>query len=569
MTGSACRRCGTEPRAGARFCDACGCPIEVVATQAEHKQVTVLFADVVRSMDLAAVLDSERLREVMGELFNRCGAVIQRYGGTVDKFTGDGIMALFGAPIALEDHAIRACVGALEIQRELATLAHDVQLRDGVVLALRVGLNSGDVVVGQIGSSPSSYTAIGAQVGMAQRMEAAAPRGGVMLSEATSRLVEHVAVLDEPEMVVIKGATEPVPARRLLAIAPRRALAGRRESTLVGRDREMEAIAAILMETVNGRGCVVGVCGPAGIGKSRICREVVKIAHDSGVEVFSTFCESHASEIAFTVVARLVRDRLRLNELDHQAARAALRAQLAAADPEDLLLLDDLVGIRDPAVASPDISADARRRRLAALVKTAALERDTPALYLIEDAHWIDEPSESMLADFITVVPRTRSMVLVTYRSEYDGALSRPPGFRKFSIAPLDDSQASAMTAELIGSHPSLSEVTGRIIERSAGNPFYVQEIVREYAERRVIVGERGAYRRQQDVGDVSVPPTLQATIGARIDRLTAPAKRILNAATVIGSRFGTDLLAGVLGEADDSWQAPLLNWSIRSSSIR
>jgi adenylate cyclase len=527
-------------------------------TQAEHKQVTVLFADVVRSMDLAAALESERLREVMGDLFNRCGAVIQRYGGTVDKFTGDGIMALFGAPIALEDHAVRACVAALDIQREASRLAEDVQRRDGVVLALRVGLNSGDVVVGQIGSSPASYTAIGAQVGMAQRMESVAPPGGVMLSEATSRLTEHVAVLDHPAMVAIKGATEPVPARRLLAMAANRTVVGRRESALVGRDREMDAIAGILNETIHGRGCVVGVTGPAGIGKSRVRRELVKIAQSSGVEVFSTFCESHASEIPFTVVARLLRDFLRINELDDQAARSALRTQLAAVDPEDVLLLDDLLGIRDPAVASPNISADARRRRLAALMNTAALARDAPAVYIIEDAHWIDEASESMLADFMTMVPRTRSMVVVTYRLEYDGALSRPPGLRCFNLGPLDDSQASAMTAELIGSHPSVTELAPRIIERSAGNPFYVQEIVREFAERGVIVGERGAYRRQREVADVSVPPTLQATIGARIDRLTAPAKRALNAAAVSGSRFTTDLLAVVLGDADDSGHAAL-----------
>jgi adenylate cyclase len=557
MTGSACQRCGNEPRTGARFCDACGSPIEA-ATQAEHKQVTVLFGDVVRSMDLAAVVDSERLREVMSDLFNRCGAVIQRYGGTVDKFTGDGIMALFGAPIALEDHAVRACVAALEIQRDVTTLAHDVQHRDGVALALRVGLNSGDVVVGQIGSSPSSYTAIGAQVGMAQRMEAVAPPGGVMLSEATARLVEHVTVLEAPQMVTIKGATEPVPARRLRAMAPRGTLAGRRESTLVGRDREIEALAAILNETVHGHGCVVGITAPAGIGKSRICREFAKIAQSHRVEVFSTFCESHASGIAFTAMARLVRDRLRLNEFDHQAARAMLRAQLAAADPEDLLLLDDLVGIRDPAVASPNVSADARRRRLTSLLQTAALASDRPTLYIIEDVHWIDEASESMLAALMTVVPDTRSMMVVTYRPEYEGALSRPPDLRIFTLEPLDDSAASTMTAELIGSHPSLSELMGRIIERSAGNPFYVQEIVREYAERRVLVGERGAYQRQQEVNDVSVPPTLQATIGARIDRLTSPAKRTLNAATVIGSRFSTELLAALLEEAGDVRQAAL-----------
>jgi adenylate cyclase len=558
MTGSACRNCGTEPRAGARFCDACGSPIEAVATPAEHKQITVLFTDVVRSMDLAAAVDSERLREVMGELFNRCGAVIQRYGGTVDKFTGDGIVALFGAPIALEDHAIRACIAALEIQKEVATLANDVQHCDGVALSLRIGLNSGDVVVGQIGSSPSSYTAIGAQVGMAQRMEAAAPPGGVMLSEATARLVEQAAVLEDPQMVTIKGASEPVPARRLQAMAHRQMLAARIESTLVGRDREIEALTAMLNRTIDGKGCTVGITAPAGIGKSRICRELVKIAQGYDVEVFSTFCESHASAIAFTVVGRLVRDRLGLNELDHQAARSALRAQLAAADPEDLMLLDDLAGIRDPEVPCPNISADARRRRLAALIKTAALARNTPALYIIEDAHWIDETSESMLADLMTVIRETRSMVVVTYRPEYDGALSRPPGFRRFSLTPLDDSAASAMTAELIGSDPSLGELVERIIERSAGNPFYVQEIVREYAERRVIVGERGAYQWQREVDDGSVPPTLQATIGARIDRLSAPAKQVLNAATVTGSRFGTELLTAVLGEADDHWQAAL-----------
>jgi len=558
MTGSACRRCGTEPRVGARFCDACGSPIVALDTQAEHKQVTVLFADVVRSMDLAAVLGSERLREVMGDVFNGCGAVIQRYGGTVQQFTGDGIMALFGAPIALEDHAVRACVAALEIQKEAAKLADDVQRLDGRALSLRVGLNSGDVVVGQIGSTPGSYTAFGADVGMAQRMESVAPPGGVMLSEASARLVEHVALLDHPAMVAIKGAAEPVPARRLLAMGARRAVVARRESALVGRDREMDAIAGILTETIHGRGCVVGVTGPAGIGKSRVCREVVKIAQSSGVEVFSTFCESHASEIPFMAAARLLRDFLRISELDDQAARSALRTQLAAVDPEDVLLLDDFFGIRDPAVASPNVAADARRRRLVALMNAAALAREAPAAYIIEDAHWIDEASESMLADFMTVVSRTRSMVVVTYRPEYDGALSRPPGFRGFILAPLDDSAASAMTAELIGSHPSVSELAPRIIERSAGNPFYVQEIVREFAERGVIVGERGAYRWQREVADVSVPPTLQATIGARIDRLTALAKRALNAAAVIGSRFTTDLLTVVLGEADDSGQTAL-----------
>jgi class 3 adenylate cyclase len=166
-------------------------------------------------MDLAVVLDSERRREVMGELFNRCGAIVKRFGGTVDKFTGDGIMALFGAPIALEDHAARACHAAVEIQRAAALLATDVHRRDGVSYAVRVGLDSGEVVTGQSGSQPTSYTAVGAHVGMAQRMESVAPPGGVMVSESTARLVAHTATLGEPQMVEIKGAAAPAPARLL------------------------------------------------------------------------------------------------------------------------------------------------------------------------------------------------------------------------------------------------------------------------------------------------------------------------------------------------------------------
>src|SRR4029453_739630 len=203
-------------RENAKLRDECGTPTAVSGGTAEYKQVTVLFADVVRSMEIAAAVDTERLREIMTELVNRCAAVVLRYGGTVDKFTGDGIMALFGAPMALEDHAVRACLAALEVQHEAGRLAADVERRDGVALQVRVGLNSGQVIAGEIGSGALGYTAVGEQVGLAQRMESVAAPGGVMLSESTARLVEHAAALGEPEWVRIKGADAPVPARRLL-----------------------------------------------------------------------------------------------------------------------------------------------------------------------------------------------------------------------------------------------------------------------------------------------------------------------------------------------------------------
>src|ERR1700741_104278 len=192
---AACRACGTEPLENARFCHGCGSPLQDGGNRAEYKQGTVLFADVVHSMDIAAAVGPERLREVMTELADRCAAVVQRYGGMADKFTGDGIMAVFGAPVALEDHAVRACLAALGVQEETKRLAVEVRERDGVDLQLRVGLNSGQVIAGEIGSGSFGYTTIGDQVGMAQRMESVAPPGGVMLSVSTARLVEGRAGL--------------------------------------------------------------------------------------------------------------------------------------------------------------------------------------------------------------------------------------------------------------------------------------------------------------------------------------------------------------------------------------
>src|SRR5277367_3568860 len=271
---AACRMCGTEPLENARFCHGCGSPVVGVDTHAEYKQVTVLFADVVHSMDIAAAVGPERLREIMADLADRCAAVVKRYGGTVDKFTGDGIMAVFGAPVALEDHAIRACLAALGVQEEAQRLAVDVRERDGIELRLRAGLNSGEVIAGGFGSGAFGYTTIGEQVGMAQRMESVAPPGGVMLSASTARLVEGAASLGEFELVQIKGAGEPVPARRLLGMGDGHRAGGHAESTLVGRRWEMAAVEGLLDRAIEGHGTVVGVVGSPGIGKSRLVRDV-------------------------------------------------------------------------------------------------------------------------------------------------------------------------------------------------------------------------------------------------------------------------------------------------------
>lgn len=272
-----CASCGNDLRAKARFCDLCGTPVAPRPATAEHKQVTVLFADVVGSMKLAAALDAERLQEVMNEMFNRAAAVVQRYHGTVNKFTGDGLMALFGAPVALEDHALRACISALEIQFVTNELANEVLRRDGVSLQIRVGLNSGEVIAGEIGVGQGRYTAVGHPVGMAQRMEAATPAGAVMCSLSTARLVEQAARLGPVEYVSVKGADAPVPARQLLAMEAERTVVGRDEGLMLDRDAEMKRLRT-LFDT--GRGCLVGIVGPPGLGKSRLLSEFTAITAD-------------------------------------------------------------------------------------------------------------------------------------------------------------------------------------------------------------------------------------------------------------------------------------------------
>ncbi|WP_156689706.1 AAA family ATPase [Mycobacterium sp. Marseille-P9652] len=540
----ACTKCAAELRPTAKFCDECGTPTEVPGAPAEYKQVTVLFADVVHSMDIASAVGAERLREIMGELVKRAASVVRRYSGTVDKFTGDGIMAVFGAPVALEDHAVRACLAALGIQEQVTRLATEVEHRDGVELRLRVGLNSGQVIAGEIGSAAMGYTAIGEQVGMAQRMESVAPPGGVMLSDSTARLVEGTAMLGERQLVRIKGADNPVPARRLLSLAAGRT--GVSHSTLVGRDWELATLAAMLDRSTGGRGSVVAVVGPPGIGKTRLTDEAVRIAGSRGVEVYSAFCESHATDVPFHAVARLLRVTGRLGGLDDHTARAHLRAQFPDADPQDLLLLDDLLGIADANVELPKIDPDARRRRLTALLNSVQLARTEPALFVVEDAHWIDEVSESMIADFLAVIPRTPSLVLITFRPEYHGALGRVAGAQTIALAPLSDGETSTLVAELLGSDPSVGPIGEMIAGRAAGNPFFAEEITRDLAERGVLIGELGNYACRTNAAEVNVPATLHATIAARIDRLSAPAKHTLAAAAVIGSRFGPDLLSAL-----------------------
>ncbi|WP_165691526.1 ATP-binding protein [Mycobacterium numidiamassiliense] len=348
------------------------------------------------------------------------------------------------------------------------------------------------------------------------------------------------------------GFDAPLHARLLLAA--RDQPAGRRsDAPLVGRTWELNTLGGIFDEAVNGAGCIVNITGPAGIGKSRLAREAAATAGARGIPVFGAYCESHACDIPFRTVAHLLRAALEIDQYTTDTARGRLRERFGDAEPEDLLLLDDLLGIRDLSVPLPDVAPDARTRRLITLINSASLARSAPAVYVIEDAHWIDRASESMLANMLAALTHTRSLVLVTYRPEYRGALSRISGAQVLALRPLSGAQASALTAELLGTDGSVTEVAALVTARAAGNPFFAEEMVRDLAERGVLHGRRGEYQKRADLAEVQVPATLQATIGARIDRLEPTAKRTLNAAAVIGLHFGGDILSDLDEKPDVS----------------
>ncbi len=299
---------------------------------------------------------------------------------------------------------------------------------------------------------------------------------------------------------------------------------------------------------MSGRGAVVTLVGPPGIGKSRITREVSAIAAARGVDVFWTYCQSHTAEVPFRAATGLLRSFFGISALSDEDARAATRSALPDARPEDLLLLDDMLGISDGPHLVGDMTPDARKRRLTSLLDSALLSRREPAVYVIEDVHWIDAVSETMLTDFVSAIADAPALVLVTHRPEYTGALRASDA--AIRLAPLDHARSAELTAALVGSDASVTAVTQRITARAAGNPFFIEEMVRDLAERRVLDGARGAYTCRGGA-DVVVPATVQTTIAARIDRLEPAGKRTLNAAAVIGSPFSPDLLASVIDDVD------------------
>jgi class 3 adenylate cyclase/tetratricopeptide (TPR) repeat protein len=530
-----------------------------IEADGERKQVTVLFADVKGSLDMAEGQDPEQWRRIMQGFFSILADEVRRFEGTVDKFTGDGIMAVFGAPIAHEDHARRACYAALRMLDDISEYAAELRRTHGLNFSARIGLDSGEVVAGAIGAgADGEYTAIGHTVGLAQRMEALAEPGRAYLTEDTAKLARGFFELKDLGEFEIKGASRPVRAFELAGVGSARSrLDLSRErgfSRFVGRDEEMAGLAEGLARAKAGEGAALGIVAEPGIGKSRLCHEFAERARAEGIEVFESQAQSHGREIPYMPVLQMLRAYFGIADGDpERIVREKVAGRALLLDPafaDDLPLLFDFLGVPDPDRPLPQLSPEARHRALRTVVcrLVRAPGRRDPIVAIVEDLHWIDEASEGLFGDLLSSVEGTRTLAIVNFRPEYEPPWDGPPDYRQISLAPLGPENTRELLRDLAGEDPSLDGLGEAIHERTAGNPFFIEEIVRELAESGHLEGERGAYRLVRPVEDVGVPTTVQTVLAARIDRLGPEAKSLLQAASVAGKEVGERSLALIAG---------------------
>jgi len=528
----------------------------------ERKQVTVLFADVKGSMDLAEQQDPEEWRRIMQGFFSILADDVNRFEGTVDKFTGDGIMAVFGAPIAHEDHARRACYAALRMLDGIASYAADLRRKHGLNFSARIGINSGEVIAGEIGSEgDGAYTAIGHTVGMAQRMEALAEPGKAYLTEEAAEAARGFLELEDLGDFEIKGASRPIRVFELIGIGTARSrLDLSRErgfSTFVGRDEETSVLAAALDRTRAGEGAAIGIVAEAGIGKSRLCHEFAERCRGEGIEVFEAQAQSHGRGIPFMPVLQMLRAYFGIVDADpERIVREKIAGRALLLDPDladDLPLLFDFLGVPDPDRPFPQLSAEARQRALCGVVckLVHARNRREPTVIVVEDLHWIDEGSETLLRELVGAIEGTQTLVIVNFRPEYERGWSNQPAYREIALQPLGLDDTRKLIGDLAGADPSLDGLAEHLHERAAGNPFFVEEIVRELVEAGHLEGARGAHRLVRSVEEIGVPASVQAVLAARIDRLEPDAKQLVQAASVAGKEVSEPTLVGVSGLAE------------------
>ena len=528
------------------------------ALEGERKQVTVLFANLKGSMELLADRDPEEARQLLDPVLERMIEAVHRYEGTVNQVMGDGIMALFGAPIAHEDHAVRACYAALRMQETVTRYGDEVQRSHGVPVQSRVGLHSGEVVVRAIDSSlHMDYTAVGQTTHLAARMEQMAKPGSVLTTGETLRLAEGFVQVKALGPVAVKGLADPVEVFELVGASSTRtrlqAFAARGLTRFVGRQAEFEALRQALEHAGTSHGQVVSVIGEPGVGKTRLAYEFIRSHHTHDWLVLASSSVSYGKATAYLPVRDLLKAYFQLDDRDDgRKMREKLTGKLLTLDatlgptlPAFLALLDVPVEDRHWQALDPT----QRRQRTLEAIKHLLLRESQvqPLLLVFENLHWIDAETQAILDRLIDSLPTARLLLLVNYRPEYQHGWGSKTYYTQLRLDPLPPTNAEELLQALLGDAPSLAPLKRLVIERTEGNPFFLEESVRALVETRVLVGERGAYRPLQSLDRLQVPATVQAVLAARIDRLPPEEKRLLQTASVIGTEVPFALLQAIV----------------------
>src|SRR5215471_2445660 len=584
-----CPHCGSSASSTARFCPQCGRPLTPAtgesrfvspknytplhlakkiltakaALEGERKQVTVLFADIKGSMELLADRDPEDAQKLLDPVLERMIEAVHRYEGTVNRVMGDGIMALFGAPIAHEDHAVRACYAALRMQETVTRYADEVQRTHGVPVTIRVGLNSGEIVVCAIGNDlHMDYTVVGQTAHLAARMEQMAKPGSVLTTANTLELAEGYVAMKPLGPVPVKGLANPVQIYEVTGAGDARTriqvAAGRGLTRFVGRDVELEQLRRAQQLAARGQGQVVALVGEAGVGKSRLVREFVHSQNTVECLVLESKSVSYGRATPYLPVIELLRDYFNVNIHDStQSIRERMTGKVLALDaslqdtiPPMLDLLDALE--HDDPFLSLDL-AQRRQSTYQAVVRLLLSEsRVRPVIAVFEDLHWHDSLSLGLLSELVVAAQYARLLLVVSYRPEYRDEWRNRPNYRQIRLDPLASESLAEFLQALVGPDPGLAPLKNFLERRASGNPFFAEEILRRLVDTTVVVVARGGYRLARPFSSTEVPPTVQAVLAARIDALPPSHKHLLQEAAVIGHEVPFGLLQAICGLSED-----------------
>lgn len=589
-----CPGCGADVPPDKRFCGACGVPVagrssdrdrsprsylpkhlvERIllsrdALEGERKRVTVLFADLKGSMELLSGRDPEEARKLLDGVLERMMEAVHQYEGIVNQVQGDGIMAMFGAPMAHEDHAIRACYAALRMHELVERYSLETRASHGTQLKIRVGLNSGEVVVRAIDSDlHMDYTGVGETTHLAARMEQLAVPGTTQMTAHTLRLVEGFVKTQPLGPKTVKGLTQPVDVFQLTGALPVRtrfeALAARGLTTFVGRQDESTALRRALEHVRLGHLQLMAIIGEPGVGKSRLLHEFVQFVRTHECLVLAGAAMSHWQTTSYRPVIELLRSYFHIDSRDDASgARGKVIAGVSRLEPSLQDAVPALLALLDALPEdSPFLTLDpAQRRRQTLLALKRLLLYHTfqqPLVLILEDLHWADSETLAVLDTVIDSPPSVPVLILVSYRPEFQHAWVNKPCYAQLRVDPLSPDSAERLLATLLGPADELEPIKRFLIERTEGNPFFLEESCRALIEMHTLVGEPAAYRLAKSLAVVEVPDSVQAVLAARIDRLPADEKRLLQLAAVIGKDVPYALLRTISGLPDEAIRGSL-----------